>query len=192
MPSHSYIYAPSREMWPASSVNARIPPIPGPDNKSVAASRWIDQHRPVEQMTWCPGLPMLVRDQLISEGGWIDRRDDYFLLKLDEVGRARVVANAGGFVDPASDGERRRPAAIEGGLDLDLDLDDGGAWSLSGELGAVAFFSGEAHQTHVTAGVTWSASPSLDLSLVGLLGLFGGGDRGGVLLGVTPRVALFD
>ena len=72
MPMHSYIYAPSREMWPASSVNARVPPIPGPDNKSVAASTWIDQSRPVEQMTWCPGLPMLMRDRLISEGGWIE------------------------------------------------------------------------------------------------------------------------
>ena len=28
MPMHSYIYAPSREMWPASSINARLPPIP--------------------------------------------------------------------------------------------------------------------------------------------------------------------
>src|SRR6266568_4622602 len=28
MPQHSYIYAPSRESWPAASVNARIPPVP--------------------------------------------------------------------------------------------------------------------------------------------------------------------
>jgi hypothetical protein len=27
MPSHSYIFAPSREMWPAASVNARVPPV---------------------------------------------------------------------------------------------------------------------------------------------------------------------
>jgi hypothetical protein len=27
MPMHSYIYAPTRDMWPSSSVNARIPPI---------------------------------------------------------------------------------------------------------------------------------------------------------------------
>ena len=27
MPMHSYIFAPSREMWPGSSVNARVPPI---------------------------------------------------------------------------------------------------------------------------------------------------------------------
>jgi hypothetical protein len=28
MPMHSYIFAPSRELWPASSVNALIPPQP--------------------------------------------------------------------------------------------------------------------------------------------------------------------
>jgi putative DNA primase/helicase len=28
MPMHNYIYVPTREPWPASSVNARIPPIP--------------------------------------------------------------------------------------------------------------------------------------------------------------------
>jgi hypothetical protein len=25
-------------------------------------------------MTWCPGFPMLVRDRLISEGGWLERQ----------------------------------------------------------------------------------------------------------------------
>jgi 5S rRNA maturation endonuclease (ribonuclease M5) len=28
MPQHNYIYVPSREPWPATSVNARIPPVP--------------------------------------------------------------------------------------------------------------------------------------------------------------------
>src|SRR5262249_32027467 len=28
MPQHNYIYVPSREPWPAASVNARIPPVP--------------------------------------------------------------------------------------------------------------------------------------------------------------------
>ena len=27
MPSHTYIYAPTGEMWPASSIKARLPPI---------------------------------------------------------------------------------------------------------------------------------------------------------------------
>jgi hypothetical protein len=85
MPTHSYIFEPSGEMWPASSVNSRIPPIPVYDEdgnpilddkgteKVIPASKWLDQNRSVEQMTWAPGLPMLICDRLISDGGWIER-----------------------------------------------------------------------------------------------------------------------
>jgi hypothetical protein len=85
MPMHTYIFVPSREMWPASSVNARLGWVPlcHPDGtpvldengkqKEMVASTWLDQNKPVEQMTWAPGLPMLIRDRLISEGGWIER-----------------------------------------------------------------------------------------------------------------------
>ena len=40
----------------------------------MPAHTWLDKHRPVQQMTWAPGLPMLIRDKLVAEGGWIDRR----------------------------------------------------------------------------------------------------------------------
>ena len=36
----------------------------------IDASEWLDRYRPVEQMTWAPGLPMIVRDRVISDGGW--------------------------------------------------------------------------------------------------------------------------
>jgi hypothetical protein len=77
MPGHSYIFAPTREMWPAASVNARIPPISitGADGEpaKLKANLWLDENNPVEQMTWCPGLPMIIPDRLVSEGGWIER-----------------------------------------------------------------------------------------------------------------------
>jgi hypothetical protein len=76
MPQHTYIFAPTREMWAAGSVNARIAPIPvtdGGKSKLLPPSAWLDCNQPVEQMTWAPGLPMLIRDKLISEGGWIER-----------------------------------------------------------------------------------------------------------------------
>ena len=40
---------------------------------NVKASAWLDQNRPVEQMTWAPGQDMLIYDRLISEGGWIEK-----------------------------------------------------------------------------------------------------------------------
>ena len=39
MPQHSYIFTPTRELWPAASVNARLPPVIGPDGKPIAAER---------------------------------------------------------------------------------------------------------------------------------------------------------
>src|SRR5262249_29107068 len=84
MPTHSYIFMPCCEIWPASSVNARIAPIPvlnkngRPKRRrgkivTVSASRWLDENRPVEQMTWCPGFPKLIPDRLVVDGGWISR-----------------------------------------------------------------------------------------------------------------------
>jgi hypothetical protein len=63
MPQHSYIFVPTREPWPAASVNARIPPVPLVDatgrhvlndkgeQKTISASRWLDQNQSVAQMT---------------------------------------------------------------------------------------------------------------------------------------------
>jgi hypothetical protein len=85
MPMHNYLYTPSREPWPGASVNARIPPVPlmhngkpvlDDDGEQVllSASAWLDRNKPVEQMTWAPGEPMIIRDRLVSAGGWIERR----------------------------------------------------------------------------------------------------------------------
>lgn len=85
MPDHAYLFAPTRELWPASSVDARLPPMPVTDAdgrpvlnanggvRTIKASLWIDKHQPVEQMTWSPGDPLLIRDKLIADGGWIPR-----------------------------------------------------------------------------------------------------------------------
>jgi phage/plasmid primase-like uncharacterized protein len=73
MPSHSYIYTPTREMWPASSVKSRLPTVKEAQGKPISAAAWLDQHRPVEQMTWHPGSPMVIPDKLVSDGGWIER-----------------------------------------------------------------------------------------------------------------------
>jgi hypothetical protein len=73
MPSHTYIWAPTGQPWPAVSVNARIPSVEGEDGKAMAAAAWLDRHRPVEQMTWAPGEPQFIKGRIVSDGGWIER-----------------------------------------------------------------------------------------------------------------------
>ncbi len=68
MPMHSYLFIPTGDLWPASSVNGRIGIL-----GDVKASAWLDANRSVEQMTWAPGEPELLEDRLIADGGWIER-----------------------------------------------------------------------------------------------------------------------
>jgi hypothetical protein len=73
LPMHNYIYMPTREPWPGSSVNAVLPAVQISKDKSIAASTWIDRNQAVEQMTWAPGHGELIHGYLISGGGWIER-----------------------------------------------------------------------------------------------------------------------
>src|SRR5689334_18334642 len=73
MPAHQYIFVPTREFWPASSVNARVKPVASMGKERITAAAWLDNHRAVEQMTWAPGEPLIIPSKLISDGGWIER-----------------------------------------------------------------------------------------------------------------------
>src|SRR5262245_22541562 len=79
MPEHRYIYIPSGQLWPAPSINSRIPPVDtgevdGNGNPvTIKPSIWLDQCRPADQMTWAPGLPNLICDRLVAKSGWIAR-----------------------------------------------------------------------------------------------------------------------
>ena len=81
---HNYIYTPTGKMWPAASVNARVSsqtlmaagkPVFSESGNPIMidANEWLDAHRAVEQITWVPGLPMIIRDKYVVEGGWVDR-----------------------------------------------------------------------------------------------------------------------
>lgn len=94
LPEHKYIYIPTRDLWSSVAVNSQLAPVPlldkygrqllGPSTKNKAgdevsgepefmtANVWLDKHQSVEQVTWAPGLPMLIRDRLIQDGGWFD------------------------------------------------------------------------------------------------------------------------
>ena len=79
LPHHNYMYLPTRELWPAASVNACVPPVKiGTKTDGnpimIKASGFLDRNCHIEQMTWAPGLPMFIEDRHIFEGGWIDRK----------------------------------------------------------------------------------------------------------------------
>jgi hypothetical protein len=80
----AFIFMPCCEIWPGSNVNARLPPVLVLDehgqprqhkgkNLTIPASVWLARNRPVEQMTWAPGLPKLIMNRLVVDGGWIER-----------------------------------------------------------------------------------------------------------------------
>lgn len=83
---NAYFFIPCREIWPASSVNARLPRVPvlaknGQPKKdkngkeiNIPATQWIDKNNCVEQTTWHPGLPMFICDRLAVKGGWVEKR----------------------------------------------------------------------------------------------------------------------
>lgn len=82
LPEHAYIYVPTRALWPATSVNSLL---------GSGASVRLDRTKAVQQMTWAPGLPMLIKDRLIVEGGWTDKEGAtcfnlYLAPKANELG----------------------------------------------------------------------------------------------------------
>lgn len=110
-------------------------------------------------------------------------------------GRMHVFFQAGSIVDPLEPvpGRARlgRPFGLEGGINFDLDLDEKGVWSITGEVGAIKYLSPQLDQLHLAGGPQLQVTPWLDVSLVGLVGLLQGGDRLGLLLGADTRFKMF-
>lgn len=97
LPAGAYIFTPTREMWPATSVNSRIGPVAVPmREKPIQASTWLATHRAVEQMTWAPGRTMVIADKLIADGGWINRQG----CSVFNLYRAPTIRPAAGDASP--------------------------------------------------------------------------------------------
>ena len=103
----------------------------------------------------------------------------------------QLVLNLGGLLDPAPDSISQRPSGPELGLDINYGLDADGHWALTGEISAITYTSPDPYQFTTTAGITWSPTDDLDLSIVVLRGWLDGGDRSGVLLGISPKFHLW-
>lgn len=86
LPTHQYLYIPTCELWPPSSLAKTLPPVPIKDKhgrpivsrktkrqKTMPATEWLDKHRYIQQMTWMPGLPSIIEDRIVhKDGGWIN------------------------------------------------------------------------------------------------------------------------
>lgn len=98
-PTARFLFAPTRDLWSAASVDRalRLKPTgeqgaseaqaseseaPSAERRSGAkakkkapplASAWLARHRRVEQTSWAPGEPQIIDGRLLVEGGWIER-----------------------------------------------------------------------------------------------------------------------
>lgn len=94
-PEHKYLCVPTRALWPATSIDERLPAV-----KKVKASRWLGRHRALDQITWWPGAPQVIRDKVLHDGGWVDEPGAaVFNMYLPPQARAGVPAQAGPWVD---------------------------------------------------------------------------------------------
>ena len=72
-PTHTYLHIPTRELWPAASVDGRLPLMqkePGKDK--VRPSVWLDANRSIEQMVWHPAYEEVIRNKVMQVSGWAD------------------------------------------------------------------------------------------------------------------------
>lgn len=69
LPDHTYFFIPTRDLWKAESIAVHVTsPVDG-----LKVCEWLDQTRHVEQLSWCPGLELFVRDRIVADGGWMPR-----------------------------------------------------------------------------------------------------------------------
>ena len=72
MPTQKYIYTPTGDLWPTASVDERVPPARWWTVRAIrfstqrcadaeSASEWLSAHAPVEQMTFAPGEPQIIK-----------------------------------------------------------------------------------------------------------------------------------
>jgi hypothetical protein len=76
--NNQFLFMPTRELWPAESVNGVLPLVQMPVKRNgkwvtLKPTMWLKQYRRVEQITWVPGLPEIIEDNLIFDGGWQQR-----------------------------------------------------------------------------------------------------------------------
>lgn len=67
LPAHQYIHRPTRQFYPAASVDGNL--AYKIDGKRVSA--WLDRYRAVQQATWHPAHDELLKDVVVADGGFV-------------------------------------------------------------------------------------------------------------------------
>jgi hypothetical protein len=102
-----------------------------------------------------------------------------------------LAGNAGGIIDPGPQITSGQATSLVAGVGLDLDLDQRNLWSLLSNVATSYYLSPDPNELTVSCGAAYNVTPSLELSLIALVGLLPGGDRAAILFGVSPKVALW-
>jgi hypothetical protein len=158
------------------------------DNSWIAAKLGLlDLRDPAAGTAWTVGLQLGPKIPLSRDARGVGY--EALLLVGRTMAPVHLVLNLGGLVDPGAEVSQKRPVGVVGGLDLEVDLTP--QLSILGELGTVLYVSRDPHELEGSLGVQWSPTETLDLSLVGLLGLPPGSDRYGVLVGVARKFQLW-
>ena len=86
LPNHTYIFTPTGAFWNMTGVNACLPRVPVLDAKgkpvlekngepkTIPATVFLDRKKPTHHLTWAPGHPMKIEDQLVVDGAWLERK----------------------------------------------------------------------------------------------------------------------
>jgi hypothetical protein len=75
-PDHTYIHRATGAEWTSTAVNARVMPVKtGVDKKPLAANVWLDRNDAVEQRTWAPGEPRIIKNKLVADGGFFPEQN---------------------------------------------------------------------------------------------------------------------
>lgn len=147
-----------------------------------------DVHGPTHPVSFAAGLQIGPRFPTIAAKGI-----GYGVLGLFGIARERthVVVNLGGIIDPGPEVARGQAKSIVAGLDLDLDLDARGTWSLLGEAAMAHYVSPDPDELTATLGAAFDPTSFLELSTIGLVGFLPGQDRIAVLFGISPKIPLW-
>ena len=62
LPQAQYLYLPTRDLWPARSVSARL---------GWRVRKQLDLDRAAVQMTWHPDESLVIENRIVADGGWV-------------------------------------------------------------------------------------------------------------------------